>query len=72
MISEGDYVLVTDIEDKNYLKVGIITETKCDADGILCACIVGFGYDQKIDKRRYESYMCKNLHRKFKILAFKE
>lgn len=69
MIREGDYVLVTDVEDKYYLKIGRVIETKHDNDGVICVCIVGFGYDQE-GKKRYETYMGKNLHMKFKIIAF--
>ena len=57
MIREGDYVLVTDPNDKYYLKIGRVIEAKYDTEGIICACGVGFGYDQEIDKKRYENYI---------------
>lgn len=71
MIKNGDYILVTDVEDKYYLEIGRVIEAKYDNDGIMCACIVGFGYDQE-GKKRCETYIDKNLYIKFKKIAFVE
>ncbi len=71
MIKEGDYILVTDVDDKYYLKIGRVIETKYDIDGIMNACVVGFGYDQD-GKKRCETYIHKNLDKKFKKIAFVE
>ena len=70
-IKTGDYILITDCNDENYLKIGEVLETDCYPDGKKKSFGVAFGEISEYGALMIHTYKAMDLENyKCKVLQF--
>ena len=60
-LMKGDYVLITDIKNDHYLKIGVVEDIEKDYCGFIEKCTVRFGRneDDKVEFNYHIQYECR-------------